>query len=108
MSTLHMPIIEKRVAGGQHEKDAMQVDDAFLHPDAGESEHIAHHHDGELNQHHQQGRPGDDPPGALREGVNAISDFGERRQGQPRASVKACSAIRVHSREASSEALKLS
>ena len=103
-----MAIAIERVARCEHKQDTVKVDDAFLHPDAGEAKDIAHHHHGELDQDHEQSCPGDDPSRAIGERINPIGNFSERSQNQPRASVNACSAMRVHSREASSEALKLS
>lgn len=76
-----MPITIERVARGQHKQDAMQIDDALLHPDTGEAEYVAHHHHGELDQNHEQGRPSDKPARAIGKSVNPIGKFSEGCQG---------------------------
>src|SRR5690554_3054536 len=108
-----MRVVKERVASYEHEEEPMHVDDRLLHPDRTDAEDISLEDDDELDQHHENGKPGNGASDTLVEGVDQAGDAGECGHGseprQPRrASTKPSSPMRVHSFVVSRKVRKLS
>lgn len=52
-----MPVNEQRVAGPQHEERRVHVQHPFAEKDEADAIDVAQDHDGELQQHHEEGEP---------------------------------------------------
>ena len=77
----HMPVVQQRVAGRQHEEQAVHVDDGFLHGDGGQPEDVAHHHQRELDRDHADREPGDGASDGLVDRVDRSGQGGELAHG---------------------------